>query len=349
MRVPVLGLSVGQLKRVLVFFALQGFVRRGRKLFAPRLSSAQRRAAIAELRRLVEVPSPRELGGERVDTATLCRFLSVVSWDASRGAEMLKRDLTWRRKYKPRALMPADMPIMCRQHAWHVLMRPVGGRGALNSLLTSPTSATSALEGALTSRWRHSNTREPKSSERVGTRRWSMRAPLHPPHHRPPLQQWRYTRSGMPVTCFVCREWRPDKASRDERARHVAYHVRASTRKPYPQTSRPRPLRRHANLAAQALAPACDACQGFYHTCTTRNQGAIPQRSSDIPLVIAQPPRLASGALRNREVSSFGLPFADGALHPAHARTRMWYTARAALLHHNGHGWLQDEYAAVRS
>lgn len=138
---------------------------------------------------------------------------------------MLKRDLTWRRKYKPRALMPADMPIMCRQHAWHVLMRPVGGRGALNSLLTSPTSATSALEGALTSRWRHSNTREPKSSERVGTRRWSMRAPLHPPHHRPPLQQWRYTRSGMPVTCFVCREWRPDKASRDERARHVAYHM----------------------------------------------------------------------------------------------------------------------------
>ena len=48
----------------------------------------------------------------------------------------------------------------------------------------------------------------------------------HPPHQRPPLQQWRTTRQGMPITLLEVRKWYPEKYSgRKERVRHVAYHL----------------------------------------------------------------------------------------------------------------------------
>ena len=186
-----------------------------------KMNSAKRRSALADCRNLVELVDARELGGERLDSGTFCRFLSVVEWDAKRAAELLKRDIKWRSKYRPRLLRPADMPTMRRQGAWQVQMRPMGApRGALSSLVSSPSFA---VESARSARWN-----KLRSSWLTNTSlKWSSRGPLHPPHHRPPLQQWRYTRSGMPVTCFFCEHWRPDRASFDERVRQVAYHVRA--------------------------------------------------------------------------------------------------------------------------
>lgn len=48
---------------------------------------------------------------------------------------------------------------------------------------------------------------------------------MHPPHTRPPLTHWRYTRQGMPITLCVVKEWHPDRCSHAERVRHVAYHM----------------------------------------------------------------------------------------------------------------------------
>ena len=67
------------------------------------------------------------------------------------------------------------------------------------------------------------------TSSRLRARFWrrlaTTKAPLHPPHTRPALQQWRFTRSGMPITLFEAKAWHPDRVSHDERVAHTAYHM----------------------------------------------------------------------------------------------------------------------------
>ena len=90
-----------------------------------RVSDTQRRHAVDELMRLAPAPEPRLLGGERIDTHTYCRFLSVNNWDPVKASTMIKKDFRWRMRYQPRMLRPSDMPTMCRQRAWMVLTKPV--------------------------------------------------------------------------------------------------------------------------------------------------------------------------------------------------------------------------------
>ena len=63
------------------------------------------------------------------------------------------------------------------------------------------------------------------------------RTTLHPPHSCPPLQSWRYTKHGMPITLFECWRWRPNLATSSERVRHIAYHMEHGVRR-MPPTSR---------------------------------------------------------------------------------------------------------------
>jgi len=56
--------------------------------------------------------------------------------------------------------------------------------------------------------------------------RWRTRgAELHPPHFRPPLEQWRCTRHGMPITLLDVRHWQPERYRGREEVLHVAYHM----------------------------------------------------------------------------------------------------------------------------
>ena len=97
------------------------------------LSAQQRAAAVVELRRLVPAPRPKSLGGERIGTDTYERFLSVVEWQPERAAPMLKADLVWRARVKPRACRPEHIPKACAQSGWQVLM--VGGGTAESGAL----------------------------------------------------------------------------------------------------------------------------------------------------------------------------------------------------------------------
>jgi hypothetical protein len=150
-----------------------------------RVSGSQRRAAVAELRRLVPAPPLKQLGGEACTDHAYCRFLSACSWEPAKAAPMLSENYRWRIKYRPRKLRPTDMPNACRQRAWKVIMA-------------------------------QADEDEPDDACRS----------LHPPHNKPPLRQWRLTRSGMPVTLINTSHWYPEHyKDRTERVRHVAYHL----------------------------------------------------------------------------------------------------------------------------
>ena len=180
-----------------------------------RVSAAARHAAVAEARRLVPPPPAKDLGGERVTTDTYCRFLSVKGWDPQRAAKLLKADLEWRAKYKPRALRPRDMPNACAQRGWIVLLSTVGGRAPEAASQDAP--PPNALHGVRQRMRRGLGLRWAGGIRKSGE--------LQPPHNRPPLQQWRCTRSGMPITLFEAKGWQPEKCSHAERVRHVSYHM----------------------------------------------------------------------------------------------------------------------------
>ena len=186
-----------------------------------RVSDTQRRHAVHELMRLAPAPEPRLLGGERIDTHTYCRFLSVNNWDPVKASAMIKQDFTWRMRYQPRMLRPSDMPTMCRQRAWMVLTKPVRtplwGVGVADSGGASGGNATARFHQWRQRRWLRFGAEQPPRL----LPRWS----LHPPHTRPPLTQWRCTRQGMPFTLCIVSEWHPERCSHDERIKHVAYHM----------------------------------------------------------------------------------------------------------------------------
>ena len=243
------------LQRTIIFYVARKVYTRWRRRVNARSrpSDVQRLKALEETMRLAPVPDPALVGGERIDSHTYCRFLSVCDWDPARAAAMLKKDFKWRMKYKPRLLRPSDMPNMCRQRAWIVLTKPVGragqlwgrsrgggggrvadesaGDGSLGSSSRSlvPADSSSSSEGSYSnsSSWMSSWLSSSASTRaRDSLRaRLRLRRPLHPPHTRPPLVQWRYTRQGMPITLCAVSEWHPDQCSHQERTRHVAYHM----------------------------------------------------------------------------------------------------------------------------
>ena len=200
---------------------------------------ATRLVAISDCKRLVgPTPHPRLLGGERLTTDTYARFLSVCKWDAERASNLLQADLAWRAKYKPRGLKPSDMPNACRQRGWIVMTVPLnkGKCGARRDLSTAEAAEVTASTGtgATSSPHLASLSLRARFSSRIRNSWWPGRAggvespvvtPLHPPHNRPSLEQWRFTRSGMPITIFQARAWHPERCKHDERVRHVAYQM----------------------------------------------------------------------------------------------------------------------------
>ena len=202
------------------------------------VSADERLRAIADLRRMVPPPPASQLGGERVTADTYGRFLAVCDWNVARATRLLERDLHWRSKYQPRALKPHDMPKACAQRGWEVLTLPVGGRAAGG--LSSPTGTGCRSGGGSNS----------GGTPRLRGRFWrrltsgTPAIELHPPHTRPPMQQWRYTRNGMPITYFLADAWHPERVPHDERVQHVAYQMEHYIRR--------MPLRGHSHRVQRA-------------------------------------------------------------------------------------------------
>ena len=202
----------------------------------PHVSTDQRHRAIAELRRLVPPPPVFKLG-ERVTADTYARFLAICEWDAERAAKLLRRDFVWRAKYKPRLLKPSDMPIACSQRGWVVMMTPANGQkteATLDEALVtcgirsstssdSISSSSGGVSSGVSSTGSTGSTGSAASAASAIRRRWrSGKLELHPPHTRPTMQQWRYTRSGMPITYFLAKAWHPEYVPHEERIRYVA-------------------------------------------------------------------------------------------------------------------------------
>jgi len=90
------------------------------------LSHSDRQELIEELRERVPAPPPYQLGGEVIDSDTYQRFLQVQGWSVSKAAEMLSKDIEWRKKIRPREIQPRNIPTACSQRGWLVLMRHHG-------------------------------------------------------------------------------------------------------------------------------------------------------------------------------------------------------------------------------
>lgn len=203
------------------------------------LSSADRQALIEDLRELVPAPPPHALGGEVVDSDTYQRFLQVQGWSVPKAAEMMGKDLEWRRRIRPRAIHPRSIATACSQRGWLVLMRHHGS----NLLMEvdephAPAANTSrpSTRGFL-SRWRlprnqklhlphpHLHFTYPHLHLPHAFHRHAGPS-LHPPHVKPALAHWVYTRHGMPVTYINVKAWRPTRyKSKDECTRFCAYHM----------------------------------------------------------------------------------------------------------------------------
>ena len=107
---------------VYVLAAERAFRRVGRRRGT--LDDNERTLIVAETMQLVAPPAPRLLGGEVIDVKMYRRFLSASNWDPRKASALLEADFAWRKRYKPHRLRPRDMPVMCRQRGWQVLMRP---------------------------------------------------------------------------------------------------------------------------------------------------------------------------------------------------------------------------------
>lgn len=156
-------------------------------------------AAIRRLRELVPPPSRSDLGGDEDPSDDECyaRFLSVSDWDPEKTAPKIQSSFEWRGRVKPGSIRPEHCPKLSRQHAWL-------------ALTTGPGSNSPGL----------CNEADETDTARRG------KLPLDPPYNCPPLQRWRTTRHGLPITYFRCWRWRPSEASSDnELEKHMAYHM----------------------------------------------------------------------------------------------------------------------------
>ena len=149
-------------------------------------------SAITELKQLVPPPTRHELGGEEADNEAYARFLSINKWDAKKTEPTIRESFKWRRRVKPGTIRPRDCPILCGQHAWIALTTGPGSKMIYDN-----------------------NNNKNKQQQ----------LPLDPPYNCPPLQSWRTTKHGLPITYFRCWMWRPDEASNEESEKHLAYHI----------------------------------------------------------------------------------------------------------------------------
>ena len=95
---------------------------------AVRLTDDTKRVRVRELMELVPPPSRKSLAGESIREGDYARFLSVCSWNVECAADLLRRDLTWRRKVKPRGIRyskSSDNGWVLTDHRTPILKMPV--------------------------------------------------------------------------------------------------------------------------------------------------------------------------------------------------------------------------------
>jgi hypothetical protein len=173
--------------------------------------------AIAELKRLVPPPSKRELGiscggvveGDAMDDDSFyARFLSINNWDPIKTVPSIRQSISWRKRIQPWRLRPKHCPTLCRQHAWIAL---TSGHGS-KSISTDDDEIGRDERGL----------KETSSKRRSNQ---PLLPPLDPPYNCPPLQSYRTTAHGLPITYFKCWKWKPHLASDHESELHLAYHI----------------------------------------------------------------------------------------------------------------------------
>lgn len=159
---------------------------------ATALKDRQHIAAIEELKRRVPPPTKSELGGEEADDVSYARFLLVNDWNPIKAEPSIKQSMKWRKRVKPGNIRPRHCGNLCRQYAWLALTTGPGSKLREEEDINDST---------------------------------NNNLPLDPPYYCPPLQSWRTTRHGLPITYFRCWMWKPNEASSEESERHLAYHI----------------------------------------------------------------------------------------------------------------------------
>jgi len=169
---------------------------------SPTIKDKQHLTAIAELKRLVPPPTKQIGGSTEVDAinddAYYARFLSINEWDPIKTEPSIRQSIEWRKRVQPHKLRPRHCPTLCRQYAWLALTTGPGSKMILNDNSEQDDDA---------------NNKNKKQS------------PLDPPYNCPPLQSWRTTKHGLPITYFRCWKWKPELASSKESETHLAYHI----------------------------------------------------------------------------------------------------------------------------
>ncbi|KAL7527444.1 hypothetical protein ACHAWF_002182 [Thalassiosira exigua] len=173
---------------------------------ASSIKDKQHLAAIAELKRLV--PPPSSGGSSEIDCinddAYYARFLSINEWDPIKTESSIRQSIQWRKRVQPHKLRPRSCPALCRQYAWLALTTGPGSKSILN---------------------------DDDKQQQDAARRYNKQPPLDPPYNCPPLQSWRTTKHGFPITYFRCWKWKPELASSEESEKHLAYHIHHSLRR----------------------------------------------------------------------------------------------------------------------
>eukprot|EP00984_Skeletonema_dohrnii_P004617 scaffold1634_cov118-Skeletonema_dohrnii-CCMP3373.AAC.15 len=166
------------------------------------IKDKQHLTAIAELKRLV--PPTKQIGVSTEvdainDDAYYARFLSVNEWDPIKTESSIRQSIEWRKRVQPHKLRPRHCPTLCRQHAWLALTTGPGSKMILND--------------------------NDEQDDATNNEKNRKQPPLDPPYNCPPLQSWRTTKHGLPITYFRCWKWKPELASAKESETHLAYHI----------------------------------------------------------------------------------------------------------------------------
>ena len=165
--------------------------------------------AIAELKRLVPPPASSGSSSETDainDDDYYARFLSVNDWDPIKTQSSIQQSIQWRKRVQPNKIRSKDCPTLCRQYAWLALASGPGSMSILN----------------------HDDEQHNTAGD---DKRKKKQLPLDPPYKSPPLQSWRTTKHGFPITYFRCWKWKPEEASSEESEKHLAYHIHHSIRR----------------------------------------------------------------------------------------------------------------------
>mmetsp|Transcript_20681 Transcript_20681/g.32362 ORF Transcript_20681/g.32362 Transcript_20681/m.32362 type:complete len:340 (-) Transcript_20681:337-1356(-) len=176
------------------------------------INDKQHLAAIAELKRLVPPPlTTNQRSSSEVDAinddAYYARFLSINEWDPIKTESNIRQSIEWRLRVQPQNLRPRHCPILCRQYAWLALTTGPGSKMMLMN--DEPGDVDANVDN---------RNRKKKKQQK-------QQLPLDPPYNSPPLQSWRTTKHGLPITYFRCWKWKPELASSDESEKHLAYHI----------------------------------------------------------------------------------------------------------------------------